>query len=116
MKKILPFFFIVSSLLLSGCVCNPGGYTNGIQVKERLQQMNESEVSLLLGAPTKTIKLSDGSKVWTYIDSSMGPTRGECKISVIIKKSKVIKADVASRDNWLLFPLGACRPILASFK
>ena len=106
---------IISVLFLGGCATNQGGYTKPDQVVNRLKQLSEAEVAMMLGAPTEKVELSDGSQTWTYRDDSEGPTGGECTISVLIKESKVINAMVTARDkSWVSYPLGSCQNILAN--
>jgi hypothetical protein len=106
---------IIFSLILAGCATNQGGYTKPDQVVNRLKQLSESEVAMMLGAPTEKVELSDGSQTWTYRDDSEGLTGGECTISLVIKAAKVTNAMVTARDrSWVSYPLGSCQNILAN--
>ena len=108
---------IMSALMLAGCATNQGGYTKPDQVVNRLKQLSEPEVAMMLGAPTEKVELSDGSQTWTYRDDSEGLTGGECTISLVIKAAKVTNAMVTARDkSWVSYPLGSCQNILAHLK
>ena len=112
MRLLFVFTLII---IVSGCATNQGGYTKSVDVINRLKQMSEAEVAMLLGAPTEDVELSDGSKTWTYRDDAKGITGGECTVSVMLKNSQVVNAMVAARDiSWISYPLGSCRNILAN--
>jgi hypothetical protein len=76
-------------------------------------RLSESELSAKLGAPTQSVKLSDGTVTWTYRDNAGGLSGGECTVSVNIKDGRVVRAFVNKTDlSPLSFPLGSCRNIL----
>lgn len=106
---------IIFSFVIFGCATNQGGYKNSSEVVQRLKQLSEAEVAMMLGAPTQKIELSDGSQTWTYRDKSDGLTGGECKVSLTIKNERVVNAIVTARDrSWVSYPLGSCQNILAN--
>ena len=109
------FLVTVSAALFTACATNQAGYTEPDEVTARLNQLDETEVIMMMGAPTEVMELSDGVKAWTYRDDIDGLTGGECAITVVIKDQQVIRANVAARDaSWVSFPLGSCKNLLAN--
>ncbi len=106
---------VLSILFVSACATNKGGYTDTSDVERRLRGMTEAEVVAKMGAPTESVKLSDGSFSWSYRDEIGGLTGGECTINLVLKDAVVTAATVYARDrSFVSFPLGSCKNLIGN--
>lgn len=104
---------LLASLLLGACATNEGGYRSEAEIVSRLKQLNKSEVSLKLGAPTQRIELQHDRETWTYESALVSVVGGQCKISVTFEGERVADAVVNSFDySPLAAPMGSCSQII----
>jgi len=107
---------ILASLVL-GCATNKGGYRTEQSVELQIMKMTKEEVLVDLGPPTKKTTLDADKESWRYESEVGGLTGGECTLSLLFQKEKVIQAKLSANDlSWVSFPLGSCTKIIQTLR